>query len=98
MCYRAVQLRNPIDAFIINEESKHKIYLSNVAAKNRHLSVKKKIKPKEKPSICDDFLTPDEWTTITQYLEILGPFYEATQKLQGRATSGKFIPQLSNNY
>src|SRR5579871_5529360 len=101
MCNRAVQLRNPIDAFIIKEESNHKIYLSNVAGKNRNLAPKKKIKPKEKPSICDDLLTPDEWTTVTQYLEILRPFHEATLKLEGKATKGKFffsIMSLKVNY
>src|SRR5579871_3086109 len=53
--------------------------------------LKKKFKPKEKPSICDDLLTPDEWTTVTQYLEILRPFHEATLKLEGKATKGKFF-------
>ena len=94
MCNRAVQLRNPIDAFIIKEESDYRIYLTNV-------SRKKKITPKPKPSICDDFLTPDEWTTVTQYLEILRPFHEATLKLEGKATKGKFFhsfPIMTNKY
>ena len=95
MCDRALQLRNPIDAYIINEKSKYETYLSKIEAKNRRLPANKRIKPKERPSICDDFLTSDEWAIVTQYLEVLTPFKEATQRLEGRATNGKvFVTKL----
>lgn len=95
MCDRALQLRNPIDAFIISEESRYKIYLSNVEAKNSRFHSNKRIKPKERPSICDDLLTNDDWVTVTQYLEILAPLKEATLRLEGRANDGKlFVSNL----
>ena len=42
MFERALQLPNPVDAFIIGEESKHKIYPSNPMAKEYSPKAKQK--------------------------------------------------------
>jgi hypothetical protein len=40
--------------------------------------------------IVDDMLTADDWDTLNQYLEVLEPLKQATERLQGRAIKGIF--------
>ena len=75
---RAVHLRAAIDEFIDSELGD---YNAKVARYKGSRSLKKR--PPKKPSLLVDLLNADDWSIITQYLEILKPLKDATILLQG---------------
>jgi hypothetical protein len=75
---RAVHLRAAIDEFIDSELGD---YNAKIARYQGSRSLKKR--PPKKPSLLADLLDADDWSIITQYLEILKPLKDATILLQG---------------
>jgi len=90
MCERGYFLRNSIDTYIYAEKMKYQRYLAYTTELNKKRAANKQIKPKAPSSIIADLLSPEEWDTVTKYIEILLPFREATKRLEGRADGGKF--------
>ena len=75
----AVKLRNAIDSFIQHIRSEWEETLRK--ARNP-------LKMQDKPTILDNTLSSEDWTVLSEYLEILAPLKEATVRLEGRATQG----------
>ena len=87
---RAVELHASIDAMAQHEKKQYDKYLQRLQKLNAQRSEDKKIKPKPPPTIVDDMLNADDWDVLNQYLEILEPLKQATERLQGRAIKGAF--------
>jgi len=83
MIERAVKLRNAVDTFIQRIRSEWEEALRK--ARNPPN------KMKDKPTILDDTLMPEDWNILSEYLDILAPFKEATA---GRATQGNLLNSL----
>ena len=49
---------------------------------------------KDKPTILDDTLMPEDWIILSEYLDILAPLKEATARLEGQATQGNLLNSL----
>ena len=94
MIVRGFDLRNSIDSLIDAEileyNKKYDAYENRLKAWEENMSRKKgkKPKPPNRPSVCDDKLSNDEWKTLTIYHEMLQPFKEATKLLEGRPMKG----------
>jgi hypothetical protein len=89
MIERAVMLRSAIDEFvhkIIKEYDDHMMKIT----RNGTRPLRKNHQPR--PAICDDYLTDDDWSVLTEYLAILKPFKMATKRLEGRAVDGECDP------
>jgi hypothetical protein len=76
----AIKLCNAIDTFIQRIRSEWE------EALRRARNPLKKVK--DKPSILNNMLTPEDWNVLSEYLEILAPLKEATARLEGQATQG----------
>ena len=74
MIMRAIKIRNAIDAFIQHIKTKW-----DSEEKGKNPSPQRK----EWPTIIDDELTSDDWTILSEYLDILAPLKEATLRLEG---------------
>ena len=82
---RAIKLKNPIDRLIGDEVLKQTIYWAKVTEngiKDPPLRVRKE------PNIVKNYLTEDDWATLTKYLAILKPLWIATKRLEGRLKEG----------
>jgi hypothetical protein len=90
MISRAIELHASIDAMAQYEKKKYDKYLQCLQRMNAQRSGNKKIKPKPPLTIVDDMLTADDWDALNQYLEVLEPLKQATERLQGRAIKGAF--------
>ena len=88
MIHRAVELHVSIDAMAQHEKMKYDKYLQRLQKLNARRPENKKTKPKPPPAIVDNMLTADDWDILTQYLEILKPLKQATERLEGRAIEG----------
>ena len=86
MIERAVKLRNAVDTFIQRIRSEWEEALRK--ARNPPN------KMKDKPTILDDTLMPEDWNILSEYLDILAPLKEATARLEGRATQGNLLNSL----
>ena len=75
MIKRVIKLCNAIDTFIQRIRSEWEEALGR--ARNPFKKVK------DKPSILDDILMPEDWNVLSEYLEILAPLKEATAWLKG---------------
>jgi hypothetical protein len=78
---RAVLLRSAIDEFIDSELGD---YRAAVARYEGSRSLQKR--PPKEPSLLADLLTTDDWSIITQYVELLKPLKDATVLLQGHVS------------
>ena len=88
MIRRAIDLRNPIDAFLQTELSQWKNYWNNITANGTKPAPKRH---RAQPKICQDILTAEDWSTLTEYLAILEPLKEASLRLEGRAGQGNLL-------
>jgi hypothetical protein len=88
MIDRAIELRNPIDAFIQKELSQWNNYWNNITANGTKSAPKKH---RTQPKICQDMLTAEDWSVLTEYLTILQPLKEASLHLEGRAEQGNVL-------
>jgi hypothetical protein len=86
MIERAVMLRTAINEFIHKIIKEYDGYVSKIT-RNGTRPLPKRHQPK--PAICDDYLSEDDWSVLTEYLAILRPFKLATKRLEGRALDGK---------
>ena len=87
---RAVDLRNAIDQYCLNEKHTYEVYAARVQSNN---AKRKKRKNPDSPNVMvTDALNTDDWITITEYMEILKPFKYATKKLEGRTEEGRICP------
>ena len=84
---RAIKLRNPIDRLIGDEVLEWTIYWAKVTEngiKDPPARVRKE------PDIVKNYLTDDDWATLTEYLAILKPLWIATKRLEGRLKEGAY--------
>jgi hypothetical protein len=82
---RALKLRAAIDEFVDHETANYNAALARYAGSR---SLKKR--PPKEPSLLSDLLSADDWSIITQYVELLQPLKRATILLQGHvSTSAK---------
>ena len=90
MLSRAVELCASIDAMAQHEKQKYDKYLQcfQKSGTQKSNTQRSKKKPKPPSAIIDDMLTADDWDAINQYLEILEPLKQATERLEGRAIKG----------
>jgi hypothetical protein len=91
MIERAVMLRTAIDEFMRKIIKEYDDYISKITHNGIRPIPKKH---QSKPAICEDYLSVDDWSVLTEYLAILKPFKLATKRLEGRALDGKFNYQL----
>jgi hypothetical protein len=85
MIERAVMLRTAIDEFMRKIMKEYDDYLAKITSNgSRPLPIKRQTRP----AICEDYLSVDDWSVLTEYLTILKPFKIATKRLEGRATDG----------
>jgi hypothetical protein len=87
MIKRAVMLRSAIHEFMRKIIKEYDDYIARITHNNSR-SLPKRHQPR--PTICDDYLTEDDWSVLTEYLAILKPFKIATKRLEGRAIDGEF--------
>lgn len=87
MIERALILRTAIDEFVRKIIKEYDDYLLKITHNNTR-RLPKRHQPK--PAICEDYLSVDDWSVLTEYLAILKPFKLATKRLEGRATDGRF--------
>jgi hypothetical protein len=87
MIERAVMLRSAIHEFMRKIIKEYDDYIARITHNNSR-SLPKRHQPR--PTICDDYLTEDDWSVLTEYLAILKPFKIATKRLEGRAIDGEF--------
>ena len=90
MLSRAVELHASIDAMAQHEKQRYDKYLQcfQKSGTQKSNTQRSKKKPKPPSAIIDDMLTADDWDAINQYLEILEPLKQATERLEGRAIKG----------
>ena len=82
---RAVELRAAIDEFVDYELGD---YRAKVARYEGSRSLHKR--PPKRPTLLNDLLSADDWSVITQYIQLLKPLKDATLLLQGHvSTTGK---------
>lgn len=84
---RATKLRNPIDRIIGEEVLKRKIYWDRITANGTKLPPPDH---RQEPKIVKNYLTDEDWSTLTEYLAILKPLKIATKRLESRIKEGKF--------
>ena len=70
---RAVELRTAIDEFVDYELGD---YRAKVARYEGSRSLHKR--PPKRPTLLDDLLSADDWSVITQYIQLLKPLKDAT--------------------
>lgn len=79
---RACELQQPIDAYINRKLDEHSVAL---AARRSRPS---QHRPDARKFILEGGLTTSDWATIVEYKQLLEPFKEATNWLQGRGSAG----------
>jgi hypothetical protein len=87
MIERAVMLRTAIDEFMYKIIKEYDDYIAKIT---RNGTRPLPAKHQTRPAICDDYLSVDDWSILTEYLAILKPFKVATKRLEGRALDGLF--------
>lgn len=87
MIEHAVMLQSAIHEFMRKIIKEYDDYIARITHNNSR-SLPKRHQPR--PTICDDYLTEDDWSVLTEYLAILKPFKIATKRLEGRAIDGEF--------
>ena len=50
----------------------------------------------KKLTICDDYLTTEDWNVLVEFKRILLPFWESTMRLEGVAVEGKLLSTLQS--
>ena len=80
MIHRAIELRNPIDAFMQRELLQWNNQTKSTPRKQR-----------TQPKISQDVLTAEDWSILTEYLAILQLLKEASLCLEGRAQQGNIL-------
>ena len=86
MIDRAVKLRPVIDEYMHKIMKEHEDYVQKITRNGTRQKPKRHY---ARPAICDDYLTDDDWSVLTEYLAILKPFKMATKRLEGRAVDGE---------
>jgi hypothetical protein len=79
---RALKLRAALDEFIDYELGNYNAALARYVG---NCSLAKR--PPEEPSLLADILSADDWSIITQYVELLQPLKRATVLLQGHVST-----------
>ena len=80
MIHQAIELRNPIDAFMQRELLQWNNQTKSTPRKQR-----------TQPKISQDVLTVEDWSILTEYLAILQLLKEASLRLEGRAQQGNIL-------
>lgn len=84
---RAIKLQDPINRIVGDEVLKQTMYWAKVT-KNGTKDPPARVR--KQPDIIRNYLTGDDWATLTKYLAILKPLWIATKRLEGRLKEGKF--------
>jgi hypothetical protein len=79
---RTLKLRAAIDEFFDHETTNYNAVLARYAGSR---SVSKRLP--EEPLILKDLLSADDWSIITQYVELLQPLKRANILLQGHIST-----------
>ncbi|EKG18608.1 putative transposase [Macrophomina phaseolina MS6] len=78
------EVRKAIDALVLDEVRNWGEY-----ERRRIKNGTRDAKMRRKPTIINDFLTSDDWATLTAYYYILKPFHEVTKRLEGNPIDGE---------
>jgi hypothetical protein len=91
---RALALKQSIDDFVDQELEEYTLQIAMFKSRGARSTARGGTEPK-KPSIFDDRLTPEDWSIIAQYTQVLKPLKLATMLLQGHVkdvkTSSKVV-------
>lgn len=79
---RAVALRNPLDDYIASKTNEYNRGLTRQRPRQRQEQSQARL------FVQEGGLTAKDWATITEYIELLQPFKEATAWLEGRGKAG----------
>jgi hypothetical protein len=75
-------LKQSIDDFVDQELKEYTLQIAMFKSRRARSTTRSSTEPK-KPSIFDDRLTPEDWSIIAQYTQVLKPLKLATMLLQG---------------
>lgn len=83
MLEHALKLQRYIDTLVLAEVLEWESYTRKLTQQGRRPR-------RKKPAIIDDYLTTEDWATLSEYHSILQPFKDVTMRLQGNPTDGEF--------